>query len=188
MSLLNLKFIDFLNQMSDPRKQALIKIYNDHINLFHEARGSNVKHQAWAGGYADHITETFRVNRATYEALSAIRPLPFTQDNAIIALFFHDMEKPFKYGSDKHEDCQKFQKMHKQGASWKSIKKDILKDMQLKYNFRFTDDELNALKYTHGEGDDYSGEKHTACELAAHVHHCDNTSANIWRNAGKGTS
>ncbi|MFT7144482.1 MAG: hypothetical protein ACI8QY_000534 [bacterium] len=189
MPLLQLKLIDFLNDMADPRKDALLNIYTDYNDIFHFAAGSSSKHQAWQGGYADHIAEILRINRATYQALSNIRPLPFTEDSALIALFFHDMEKPFKYGPKDNTLCKNWHEHMKHNKlNWHQVKDKILDEMQKDYHFKFSSDELNALQYTHGEGDDYSPTKRIASPLAAHVHHCDNTSARIWHSEGKGLS
>lgn len=49
------------------------------------------------------------------------------------------------------------------------------------YSIPVTDYQKNALKYVHGEGDDYS-EKRVANELAAFVNICDMASARIWYN------
>lgn len=190
-NLLKFRLIDFLNSMNDPRKNRLIQIYNNYKELFHFAAGSSHNHQAWKGGYADHIAEILRVNKATYTALEqGLRPLPFTEDSALIVLFFHDIEKLFSYGPAQNADCKKWLAFKsQQNLSWESTKKFIIEDLIDKpLEQFFTSDELNALKYTHGEGDDYKKDKRVACELAAHVHHCDNTSARIFHNDGQGLS
>lgn len=186
MSLLNKSFIDFINDMQDPRKDILLKIYHDYKELFHYAKGSNGGHQSWHGGYADHIAECFRINEAYYAALSAIRDPGFSKNSALIVLFFHDIEKLFKYGPSNNADTSKWTKaFNASSKSWDGIKVDILDELKAKYNFSFTAEELNALKYTHGEGKDYTPGKRIASPLAAHVHHCDNTSARIWYDEGQ---
>lgn len=92
--------------MEDPRKEVLLRIYYRFHDLFHYAKGSSHNHQAWEGGFADHIAESIRINNATYPALESIRPLPFSKDSAAICLFLHDIEKPFRYGPEGHLDCQ----------------------------------------------------------------------------------
>jgi len=39
---------------------------------------------------------------------------------------------------------------------------------------------LNALKYVHGEGNDYNPEVNVQGPLAAFVHCCDTFSARVW--------
>ena len=174
-------FYSYLQEMHDNRRSALMAIYQDYQHLFHQAKGSTHNHQAWDGGYADHLAECFMINNTVYEALQSIRPLPFSKDSAAVALFFHDIEKPFKnlksddknvlYWQNHQEITQK---------SWEKIKFDILEAMKQAYKFNLSDGEMNALLYTHGEGDDYQKTKRVMTPLAAHVHHCDNTSARIW--------
>lgn len=190
-NLLHLRLADFLNNMHDPRKEKLIEIYGKYQNIFHYASGSSHNHQAWEGGYADHIAEILRINEATYQALEAnLRPLPFTKDSALIALFFHDMEKPFRYGPQNDEMSIHWRNLQaQQNLSWEDIKYLIIENLiDTSIETFFTADELNALKYTHGEGDDHQKNKRVAGPLAAHVHHCDNTSARIYHSDGKGLS
>jgi len=151
----------------------------------HKVQGITTK--LWEGGYADHIAECLRVNEATYNALSEIRKLNFSKASAAITLFFHDIEKPFRYGHKDDAQCSKWQgKYGENPHDWEVAKWDILEEFKKTYNFEFSDEEVNALKYTHGEGDEHQKNKRIASPLAAHVHHCDNTSARIWYNEGEG--
>jgi len=179
----------FLKEIDDPRQEIIFKIYNDYKDLFHYAAGSTFNHQAWEGGYTDHILECLRVNDVTYDALKTIRPLNFTKASAAIVLFFHDIEKPFRYGKKTDARCAPWQmKFQDVPHAWENAKWDILSDMQKTYGLEFSDDEINGLKYTHGEGDDHRKDARIASPLAAHVHHCDNTSARIWFDDGQGLS
>ena len=178
--------LSLLHEIKDPRQEILIQIYHDHAPLFQKAEGSSHNHQNWVGGYVDHIAECLRINNVTYNALSQIRPLDFKKDSAAIVLFFHDIEKPFKYGSNEDSRCQKWQKKYSSAtACWENAKWEILHEMMHHYQFSFSDEELNALKYTHGEGNDHRKNARVSGPLAAHVHHCDNTSARIWFNEGE---
>ncbi len=177
-----------LSSINDPRREILLDIYKQNRDLFHFATGSQSNHQVWQGGYADHISECLTINDVTYDALSSIRPLGFTKESAAICLFFHDIEKPYKYAPKENEDASKWAKEYESLPikSWDTIKWKILDHFRKTYNFDFTDEEINALKYTHGEGADYKKGQRVALPLAAHVHHCDNTSARIWFDQGKG--
>ena len=182
--------LTLLEDINDPRRAILMKIYLDHAKLFHSTLGSGHNHQAWDGGYADHIAECLRINDVVYDALSEIRPLTFTKASGAIALFFHDIEKPFKYGPKTDAECIRWQSRcaDTHNGDWEAVKYDILTDFENKYGLTFTDEEQNALKYTHGEGNDHKKDQRVASPLAAHVHHCDNTSARIWFDDGKGLS
>lgn len=178
-----------LNSINDNRKSVVLTIYNNYHDLIHTAQGSTIKHQAWSGGYADHIYWCLRINNLTYTALNDhLEELPFKKDSATIVLFFHDIEKIFKYGDTKHNDVKKWHQLYNHLKCWDKVKWCILTEMQERYGFSFTQDELNALKYTHGEGDDYSPTANIASPLAAHVHHCDNASARIYANFGQASA
>lgn len=183
----NLKLRGFLELMQDPRREALLAIYDDYRDIFHHAAGSSHNHQAWSGGYADHIAETFRIHHAMWHGLSQIRALPFSYDSAIIALFFHDIEKPFRYGPLDHEECNKWRAIGGDDwVVWEDLKWAILEEMVEKYGFFLNKDEMNALKFTHGEGDKHQKNERVSLPLAAHVHHCDNASARIFFSDGQG--
>lgn len=50
----------------------------------------------------------------------------------------------------------------------------------IEYNFHLTEDHLNAIKYAHGEGNDFKQTEHVSKPLAAFLHCCDTISARIW--------
>jgi hypothetical protein len=161
-------------------------MYDEYAEVFHYSTGGN-NHQKWEGGYADHIAECLRINRVVYQAMNAYRPLPFSMASADIALFFHDIEKPFKYGPSDHPDVTRWSEFA--SPSWRSEKElqtAVLADILGRFHITLTDDEKNALQYAHGEGSDHRKDRRVAGPLAAHVHHCDNTSARIWFDDGKG--
>lgn len=178
---------NLLQQMTDSRKSALLAIYEQYKELFHFATGSSHNHQAWKGGYADHIAACIRINHIYYNGLAEeLPPPPFKKDSATIALFFHDIEKPFKYGPVDCDECNKWRDLESSGTSWEEISYLILDNLQERFMFHLSKDEINAIKYAHGEGEAYQKGKRVASPLAAHVHNCDNTSARIYHNYGKG--
>jgi hypothetical protein len=179
---------NFLEEMKDPRKKTFLNIYEEYSDLFHFAVGSCHNHQAWRGGYADHITECLRINTVTYDALELIRPLTFTKDQALVCLFLHDIEKPFKYALKGHIEGDKWKCKWSSGLSWEDIKWSIIIELIEKYKFSLSTEEQNAIRYSHGEGNSHNKFSRVAGPLAAHVHHCDNTSARIYYNDGKGLS
>lgn len=103
-----------------------------------------------------------------YELMDSGRRLPFSISDALLILYLHDIEKPFKYVPPIRE------------FKSDNEKKEFLMEIVFKYNFKLTDDHLNALKYIHGEGDDYNPTERLQGPLAAFVHICDVASARIW--------
>jgi len=185
----NMNLKNFLKSMTDSRKDALLDMYEKYKEIFHFSKGSMHNHQAWKGGYADHIAECLRINKITYNSLSEFRPLPFTEDSALICLFLHDIEKPFRYGPEDNEECNKWREqacIYHYG--WEVLKTVILTSLLKDFGLELTEEEMNALQYAHGEGKDHLKNERVAGPLAAHVHHCDNISARIWFDEGKGLS
>ena len=166
-----------LNDLIDsPNKEACKKIYLDHKEMFDTAKGSNANHQAWEGGYIGHITDILNIAHFMYIEMDSRRELPFSLSDALLVLFLHDLEKPWKYAGNEEQlaelnsysDYQKFQ-----SAKMKE------------YGFELTEDHLNAIKYAHGEGDDFTNKRRVSSPLAAFIHCCDTMSARIWFNFPK---
>lgn len=131
------------------------------------AQGSMHNHQAWPGGYLDHVAEVVDLAFVQYEALSKIRPLPFTLSEALLVLFLHDIEKPWKYGKG-----HRF--LHKLDRHLFRMK--LIKDSGIE----LTSEQENAIKYVEGEGDDYTPGERVMGPLAAFCHTCDVLSARMW--------
>lgn len=153
-----------INLIDEPHRSDCLQFINNHLFLFLTSKGSGTKHQAWKGGYSDHISEVMNIALVTYDALSKIRPLPFTLSDALLCCFLHDVEKIWKH------------------SVYKESRKKVDKYKILEEEFNLNDEHINAIKYAHGEGDDYHPTKRIQSPLSAFVHHCDNTSARIWFN------
>lgn len=176
-------------QIKGLRQPAILSFYHDYKDVLHYGAGSSHNHQAWDGGYADHIAECLRINFVTFDGLSTIRSLDFTIEEAAMALFFHDIEKPFRYGPVSHEECRVFQETC--GDDYEKLEKgkwNLIEMIENKYDFQLTKKEKKAIRLAHGEGDEYKKTERVSSPLDAHVHHCDNTSARIWPEQGKGLS
>lgn len=151
-----------------PHREDCAKFIQANQRLFDTSKGSATKHQAWPGGYRDHITEVMNIALVTYQGLEKIRPLPFSLSDALLGCFLHDIEKLWKHAP--HPKDQYFEPD---------------KELLLKKVFHLEPKHFNAIKYAHGEGNDYHPTKRIQSPLAAFVHHCDNTSARIWFNYPK---
>lgn len=133
------------------------------------AMGSNHNHQAWVGGYLDHVRETMNVAIWLYE--TSPRDLPFTLGDALLVMLLHDAEKPFKgvYGP------------------WptKQDRRDFRDSLIRNSGIVLTQEQENALRYVEGEYDDYSNTERKMGELAAFCHCCDILSARLWHDKGR---
>ncbi|MBU2612572.1 MAG: hypothetical protein KKB62_02515, partial [Nanoarchaeota archaeon] len=119
------------------------------------------------------ITEVMNIAISIYPLLDSKRKLPFSISDALLVLYLHDLEKAWKYGGTK-EEVEDFEK-------YKNNYEFILNKAK-EYNFELNSEHLNALKYVHGEGDDYDKKRNVQGPLAAFAHNCDVISARIWHN------
>ncbi len=139
------------------------------------AAGSSSAHQAWPGGYRDHVQEVMNLATILHARLSHERPLPFSLASALFVLFLHDCEKPFKQATD--EQLKLFPWItNRPGKSDKHFQELLLSH----YAFKPSADELNGLRYVEGENQDYIPGKRMQGPLAAFCHSCDVISARIW--------
>lgn len=153
----------FLSELyGEDRRESLVKYQDDHVAQMLEAPGSSHNHQAWPGGYYDHILECLYIANSMYN--SSYRELPFHKYSAFIVLYFHDIEKLFKYTGNPLDDKEEYLRNTLWGL----------------YNIELTEEELDAIKYIHGEGDDYRKDKRIMSPLAAFCHCVDVMSARIW--------
>ncbi len=162
------RLLVYLSLIEGANQQRCIDLLTAHAQRFTEAPGSKTKHQAWPGGYVDHLIETMWFAQKLYDLMIKERTLPFTLSDAILVLFLHDKEKPFKYVASEHV-------LGTDEKKWKFLMK-IVND----YQIELTSQHLNALRYVHGEGDDYDPDNRIMNELAQFVHMCDGASARIW--------
>lgn len=171
-SLKNKTLSDYLRDLKDPRREAIIGFHTKFSDLIMRSKGSKSKHQPWDGGYADHLTEIFAISEIMYNSIGKFRKLPFSLDSALIVGYFHDIEKIWKYTTGEIIDK----------PYWYDVK---LKEMGIE----FTPEERNALKYIHGEGEkDYNPDTRMMKELASFCHMADTFSARLWYDHGKGSA
>ena len=175
-------YLDFTALMALIAQQNRARLWNivrDNISYFRTAKGSGSNHQAWSGGYLDHVAETMNIACQLYNTLNRLRKLPFTLSNALEVMFLHDIEKPFKDG---------YTLQIKDGPIVDATKENRRKfraDLIEKYEIVLTPEQLNALRYVEGVPDcEYTPSERTMGELAAFCHSCDILSARLWYDKG----
>lgn len=163
--------------IDEPHRSACKKILRNEAETLKWAWGSTHNHQNWPGGYLDHVTETMNLAIALYGTLSACRPLPFPLSDALLVMFLHDIEKPwrFRYGPNGERE-------NVPGMQTKAERKTFRERFLAEHGFTLTERQMNALTYVEGELDDYSPKRRVMNELAAFCHLCDVTSARIWHD------
>jgi hypothetical protein len=153
--------------VDEPNRSRCWEFLNENERLLKDAMGSSHNHQAWPGGYLDHVSETMTIAAVLHHAMSKVRPLSFSLSDALVVMFLHDIEKPFKVKGEKLSKKDRRQQ-----------RESIIRW----HGFRLTAEQENAMLYVEGEGDDYRADRRVMNELAAFCHMCDVASARVWHD------
>lgn len=155
--------LEMLGMIDEPDRSGLRRMYLENRERFLKTPGSTHNHQAWPGGYHDHVEDIMNMSILHYPAEESTgRPMPFTLSSSLKVLFLHDIEKPWKEELEIRTDPEKMR-----------FRLDLLK----RYGINLTPDEVNALTYVEGEKDDYSKRHRLSTPLAAWCHLWDSWSA-----------
>jgi len=169
-----------LEAIEEPNRAACKNLYNENIELFKSMPGSSHNHQAWPGGYHDHITEVMNICLLLYPIYN-VRQLNFTLGDALLVMFLHDLEKPWRRQLEYVETNN--------GYGFNVIDKTKRKEFRLnkikEYGIELTEKQQNALQYVEGENKDYDNGRRVMNELAAFCHIADVTSSRIYWSYGK---
>lgn len=166
-----------LGMIDEPNRGACIRILEDNRELFTRVQGSTNNHQNWTGGYLDHVQEVMNIGVVLYGILGALRPLPFSLSDLLLVLYFHDIEKPWKY-----ELKVDGQLHHRAGMQDKASHQRFRMAKLAEHGITFTPEQENGMKYAEGELNDYSNRHRVMGPLAAVAHMCDVASARLWFN------
>jgi hypothetical protein len=165
--------------MIDLEQRKSIKlILEDNRELFSQSSGSSCNHQAWTGGYIDHVTECMNLAIQFYLTLNVCRSLEFSLSEALVVMFLHDIEKPWRYKPN--QETGQFETIP--GLEDKAARAGNRNDTIASYGLQLNARQLNAMKYVEGELDDYTPKKRKMWPLAAFCHLCDVWSARGWPN------
>ncbi|HWB33766.1 MAG TPA: hypothetical protein VG753_00375 [Candidatus Paceibacterota bacterium] len=176
--------VDALVEIIDePHRSVCRRILSDNRALFEIARGSTHNHQAWDGGYIDHVTDAMNFARHLYPFIEEFgRPLPFSLSDALLILFLHDLEKPWRI--EVVDDAVR----NRDGLTTKEAFKKFREDKLAEYGLRLTPAQLNALTYVEGEYKDYTPLRRVMNELAAFCHMVDTWCARGWYDYPKASN
>lgn len=166
---------DLLAMIPGDNGRVCEKIYADCAELFCEVPGSSHNHQAWPGGYHDHVLETMNIARLLYGTMQSVRNLPFSLGDALLIMFLHDIEKPWKYELDEHGGLRV-----KDELKSKEAQREFRNKRLAEYGVVLTPEQENAMEYVEGEYKTYSNRRRVSWPLAAFCHMCDVASARIW--------
>jgi hypothetical protein len=186
-------YLDWTSLMAlipDPNRTNLWAIVRSYQERFAKAYGSSHNHQAWEGGYWDHVAETMNLACQLYRTLSSLRKLPFALHEALEVMFLHDIEKPFKVKFKekwilKTCDCLLNECNCFVIAATKEARKELRANLISQFHIKMKSEQLNALEYVEGVPDSkYTPGERTMGELAAFCHCCDILSARLWHDKG----
>jgi hypothetical protein len=161
--------------IDEPARSVCLHILKDNKKLFKIVPGSSHNHQAWKGGYLDHVQETMNLALVLYPAFASLRPVPFSLSDALLILFLHDIEKPWKYTIHSSGKIS-----YKEELKDKKAQKEFREKKLHEYGLALTEPQHNALTYAEGENADYTNSRRVMNPLAAFCHICDVASARIW--------
>jgi hypothetical protein len=174
---------ELIGRIDEPYRSACFEILNDHRALFEKARGSTHNHQTWEGGYIDHITDGMNFIVHLYEFMKSFgRRLPFSESDALLIFFLHDLEKPWRILVDALGHAS-----NKAGLDSKAAYKAFREQKLEEYKIRLTPYLMNALTYIEGELGDYSSTQRVMNELSALCHMADTWCARGWYDYPKAT-
>jgi len=170
-----------IDLIDNPNRDVCKSVLEKEAQVFIVARGSKTKHQAWEGGYLDHIIETMNLAILFYDSLSSTgRPLGFSLSDTLLVMFLHDLEKPFKQLRGEELGL-----IDSSGKKYDSVIKDYREILFERYGFKLSEDHLKTIRYVEGENKDYDPRLRVMTELSAFCHMCDIWSARGWYNFPK---
>ncbi len=164
-----------IGMIDEPYRSSCSKILKDNRRLFQTVQGATNNHQAWLGGYFDHVQEIMNIVIVLYSNLNALRPLSFSLSDALLVVFLHDIEKPWKYKIGSEGGLEHIESLNSKEACHEFRAKKLTE-----YRISLTPEQANALRYVEGEFNDYSNKRRVMGPLAALCHLADVTSARIW--------
>lgn len=166
---------DLLGLLGEPNRTACKNLLADNIELFKRVQGSTHNHQAWPGGYYDHVSEVMNIGFKIYNLFGTVRRMAFPVSDLMLVLFLHDVEKPWKYEIGLDGQLQ-----HRPGMETKQQHQEFRLQKLAEYGIVLTPEHENGLKYAEGEISDYSNRERKMGPLAAMAHMADVASARIW--------
>lgn len=164
-----------LDLLDEPNRSACLRLYRDNRVLFQQVPGSAHNHQAWEGGYHDHVQEVMNIAVFVYDGLRRFRWVPFSLSDLLLVLFLHDLEKPWKY-ERRGDGRLRFRR----GMEHKEDHRRFREAKLVEYGIVLNAMQKNGLEFVEGEIHDYSTYERRMSPLAAAAHMCDVCSARVW--------
>ena len=159
-----------IEMIREPNHERCARLLRENFNLFTKSSGSSSNHHVWEGGYLDHVRETMVFAVAFYGDFMREVRFNFALSDALLVLFLHDLEKPWRYAGGEEVQAR---------LKTKAERLQFRLEKAAEYGIELAEQHKLGIKYVEGEGDDYSPHKRVSDELAAFCHICDVWSARI---------
>jgi len=173
---------NLLDLMEPEHKRVALAVRKHFESKFDVIPGSGANHQAWVGGYRAHIEEAMNIADFLYDDLHARRSLPFSKSQALFCVYMHDYDKLQRY------QVKKDGNFTSELYTGRDYLAETQKQLRSIFNYELSAEEYNAIKYAHGEGDDYSKDRRIISPLGTLVHCADIISARIWFDDGRNSN
>ncbi len=182
---------ELLAMIDEPYKARLKQILSDNNWRIKNSPGSTHNHQAWRGGYLDHVLEVMNLAVQLYRFITftgRMSLLPaeeqFSLSDALVVLFLHDIEKAWRIQLDRDgfiETDQDGKFLIAPNMESKANRELFKKRLITEYEIGLSDAHWHALHFVEGIRDkDYSPGARTMSPLAVFCHTCDLWSARVF--------
>jgi hypothetical protein len=186
---------EYLAKIEGERGNKIRAFHQEHLKLFKQAAGSGHNHQAWEGGYKEHLGQCLGIANdlywkfrpyfergAGFSLVEDKSKFPVTIEEIVVVIYFHDIEKMFKYSDNNNPPADSaFSKEH----FFFNKEEFLRRTLPDRWGIKLTEAELDAIEYIHGEGLDYSKHKRVMSQLCAICHMADIGSARVLFDIGK---
>lgn len=134
------------SKMSDPRGELLLDFHQRWLPVLRTVKGTIYSSFNWPGGYLHHIEDAFEIAGNLFPVVSAESKINI--EEALIALYFHDFERPVRYARNQGltlPDGLYDTEVGISSAGRQSLYQEVLPNVGIMLNER----ELHALRYFH---------------------------------------
>lgn len=152
--------------VDQPNKDAIIESYVQNAERVAQTPGARKKHQAWDGGYLDHVVYATNYGIALHNLHKQIGFQPdYSESDIAIVMLLHDFGKVARYR--KVENGWDYVENPNQAEH------DFFNHIIESHNFQLTAIQMNALEFVHGEGSKYTQKRRLMLPLATICHQAD---------------
>ncbi len=161
---------EIVSLVEAPNKDPVIDAYIQNAERIAVTPGSKTKHQAWKGGYLDHVVYATNYALALHKLDKEIGFNPdHTKGDIALVMLLHDFGKIVRY--------------KKVNDGWEYVEnpdvteREFFESVIQEHNFKLTKEQKNALEFIHGEGTKHTPEGRVMRPLAVVCHNADIWSA-----------